>query len=339
MLSFHIAENDDRILDAWTPGRITGSSSIETLVRIGLEKESGISNEAKMVVLHDFIPCVDDELEVKRGNIVTVLYQENDWVYVIAENNQEGFIPHSYCAPVTSQLAQMVRHKKLPRNPQTVQAIKDGLDNNYTHTGADIHPFFKDPVGRYVALYSFEPREENDVSVDRGEFVTVLNKEDPDWFWVCRSDSEEGFVPSSFLCPMDVTAIKNPPQEVAEQTQQAQNQVAPPSTVISGGHQVAGSSSTSSDVAPIGDTMKGSGITPAGSTDTIDSVYRGVELVMLFDYKAQVPNDLTIRRGEWIYADLTNQTVEGWLWAYAPKQRRYGFIPKAWASTPAMSAI
>lgn len=317
------------MLESWTPGRITGSSSIETLVRIGLEKENGISNEAKMVVLHDFIPCVDDELEVKRGNIVTVLYQENDWVYVIAENNQEGFIPYSYCAPVTSQLAQMVRHKKLPRNPQTVQLVKDGLDNNYTQTGADIHPFYKDPVGKYVALYSFEAREENDVTVDRGEFVTVLNKEDPDWFWVCRSDSEEGFVPSSFLCPMDVTAIKNPAQDIIKPQPQAQSV---PTTTVTG-HQT--ESSTSSDV-PTGDTK---GLGTSGSTDTIDSVYRGVELVMLFDYKAQVPDDLTIRRGEWIYADLTNQTVEGWLWAYSPKQRRYGFVPKAWASTPAMSAI
>ena len=60
-----------------------------------------------MIVLHDFTPCVDDELEVKRGQIINVLYQENDWVYVIAtdqrdQNGQptEGFIPASYCAPL-----------------------------------------------------------------------------------------------------------------------------------------------------------------------------------------------------------------------------------------------
>lgn len=317
---------------------------IETLVRIGLEKENGISNEAKMVVLHDFIPCVDDELEVKRGNIVTVLYQENDWVYVIAENNQqEGFIPFSYCAPVTSQLAQMVRHKKIPRTPQTVQSSKDGLGNNYTQTGANIHPFYKDPVGKYVVLFSFESREENDISVDRGEFVTVLNKDDPDWFWVSRSDTEEGFVPSAFLCPMDVTAIKNPAQEIIKPPQIIQNQNAP-SKVDSLMGLIKEEISNISDIKS--GEMKGISIyTPMNEkadevlNDTIDQVYRGVELVMLFDYKAQVPDDLTIRRGEWIYADLANQTVEGWLWVYSPKQRRYGFVPKAWTNTPAMAAI
>ena len=100
-------------------GRITGSASIETLVRVGIEKENGLGPESKMVVLHDFTPCVDDELEVKRGQIVHVLYQENDWVYVISENNQEGFIPHSYCAAYGSQMASLALNvkKKLPRDP------------------------------------------------------------------------------------------------------------------------------------------------------------------------------------------------------------------------------
>jgi hypothetical protein len=50
-------------------GRITGSASIETLVRVGIEKENGLSPDSKMIVLHDFTPCVDDELDVKRGNV------------------------------------------------------------------------------------------------------------------------------------------------------------------------------------------------------------------------------------------------------------------------------
>jgi hypothetical protein len=68
-----------------------------------------------------------------------------------------------------------------------------------------------------------------------------------------------------------------------------------------------------------------------------DLRYHGTELVMLYDYKAQAPDDLSARRGEIIYADLNNQTVEGWLWAYAPKASkkcgRYGFIPKSYTHT------
>ena len=53
-------------------GRITGSASIETLVRVGIEKENGLSPDSKMVVLHDFTPCVDDELQVKRGQVMKI---------------------------------------------------------------------------------------------------------------------------------------------------------------------------------------------------------------------------------------------------------------------------
>lgn len=36
----------------------------------------------------------------------------------------------------------------------------------------DFIPFSKDPSGRYIVLYTFIARDENDVSVERGEFVT-----------------------------------------------------------------------------------------------------------------------------------------------------------------------
>ena len=220
-------------------GRITGSSSIETLVRVGLEKENGLTSDSKMVILHNFIPCVDDELEVKRGQVVSVLYQENDWVYVITEDNSaEGFIPASYCTLASGYWGQMVKSKKIPRNlmmpnellsihsnqmknqilsnhnglmnghhqlnPNSVELMLDSYSSVSVSASDSIHPFFKDPAGKYVVIYSFVARDENDVSVERGEFVTVLNKDDPEWYWIIRSDGHEGFVPASFVCPMDI---------------------------------------------------------------------------------------------------------------------------------------
>lgn len=34
--------------------------------------------------------------------------------------------------------------------------------------------FSKEPSGRYIVLYTFIARDENDVSVERGEFVTGM---------------------------------------------------------------------------------------------------------------------------------------------------------------------
>lgn len=198
-----------------------------------------------MVVLHDFTPCVDDELEVKRGQIVNILYRENDWVYIIGQDTrQEGFIPFSYCAPYNTHLADLAIKKKLPRNSSVPGLVDNqlsdynelethqmndivGMQNNLKHSQASLNsepdylPFSKDPSGRYIVLYTFIARDENDVSVERGEFVTgelvikafsidlntsfiaVLNKEDPDWYWIVRSDGGEGFVPSAFVYPAE----------------------------------------------------------------------------------------------------------------------------------------
>ncbi|KAH8233234.1 hypothetical protein KR026_005617 [Drosophila bipectinata] len=339
-------------------GRITGSSSIETLVRVGIEKEHGLrfvflytsrvlylncpffSPDSKMVVLHDFTPCVDDELEVKRGQLVNILYRENDWVYVIGQDSrQEGFIPFSYCAPCNTQLADLAVKKKLPRDqcpdqPQDENLPLLGTDNkldvlcdetlnagsaksmeNILLVEPECTPFIKEHSGRCIVLYTFIARDENDLSVERGEFVTVLNREDPDWFWIMRSDGQEGFVPASFIYPADsvrvlqqqkatLTAVENILQQgqQGQQNQQQQQQL---------------------------------------GLGTDDLRYHGTELVMLYDYKAQAPDDLylSVRRGDWIYADLNNQTVDGWLWAYAPKTRKYGFIPKAYARPPAMTSL
>jgi hypothetical protein len=65
----HLTADDKDTIRPPGMGRITGSASIETLVRVGIEKENGLSPDSKMIVLHDFTPCVDDELEVKQGNV------------------------------------------------------------------------------------------------------------------------------------------------------------------------------------------------------------------------------------------------------------------------------
>ena len=62
---------------------------------------------------------------------------------------------------------------------------------------------FQDPSGRFVVLYSYNAQDENDLSVERGQCVTVLNSDDPDWFWVSKFDGQEGFVPSGFIYPLD----------------------------------------------------------------------------------------------------------------------------------------
>jgi len=396
-------------------GRITGSASIETLVRVGIEKENGLSPESKMVVIHDFTPCVDDELEVKRGQVVHILYQENDWVYVISEETKEGFIPYSYTAPFGSQMAGLALNvkKKMPRDHSLVDQgggrirmteqmmesdhnttaattnttsistmsggkVNQGLEQSDSDSFQDsslklnvrsggpsqsrsssllsesssqpeIHPFFKDSHGRFIVLYSYHAQDENDLSVDRGQCVTVLNKDDPEWFWVLRADGQEGFVPAGFVYPLD--AIQR--QQTLTTSSSVPMTTAPPLSSSGGSGPSSLSPGNQQNFGGLGGPIQQpqglptpppqsgppQGIPPGPPSHTGDMRYSGTELVMLYDYKAQAPDDLSVRRGDWVYADLNNQTVDGWLWAYAPKTRKYGFIPKAYARPPAMTSL
>lgn len=304
-------------------GRITGSASIETLVRVGIEKEHGLSVDSKMVVLHDFTPCVDDELEVKRGQIVNILYRENDWVYVIGQDTrQEGFIPHSYTIPYNTQLAEMAIKKKLPRDQSLGQSTTitadlvpeipaDILDETigiqvsllkHSSQGENLNenkkiverlftsepdflPFVTIPSGRYIVLYTFIARDENDVSVERGEFVTVLNREDVDWFWIVRSDGQEGFIPSGFVYPAENILQGHGKSAIGNITSTA--------AVLNG---------NSVPVSPTNNNLTNNNINNSNSTNnnnnntnlqqqmlgSDDLRYHGTELVMLYDYKVRL---------------------------------------------------
>lgn len=59
--------------------------------------------------------------------------------------------------------------------------------------------FHKKPEGVALALYSFRPRCEDDASLTRGDWVVLLNTQDPDWVWVRKKDGSEGFVPKIYL--------------------------------------------------------------------------------------------------------------------------------------------
>ena len=91
-------------------------------------------------------------------------------------------------------------------------------------------------LSRFIVLYSYHAQDENDLSVERGQCVTVLNKvnmlkntmivvglkhsswfwfqninfsvlqDDPEWFWVVRADAQEGFVPAGSLLKTFPTA-------------------------------------------------------------------------------------------------------------------------------------
>eukprot|EP00117_Sycon_ciliatum_P041604 scpid70699/ scgid30400/ len=90
---------------------------------------------------------------------------------------------------------------------------------------ADILPFFKVPYGRSVVLFDFNGEEENDLHVERGTDVTVLNQDDPGWLWVRTDDKREGFIPRTYICQCGCTSIHEQIVESLQETMQRQEEL------------------------------------------------------------------------------------------------------------------
>lgn len=109
--------------------------------------------------------------------------------------------------------------------------------------------------------------------------IVVLNREDPEWFWIVRSDGQEGFIPSGFVYPADnvlqgnaksATLLTSPVAPLAPNF----SNVSIPANVTSPPHNNA--------TAGIGNGNVASNPMLGGSDDLR---YHGTELVMLYDYK------------------------------------------------------
>ena len=61
---------------------------------------------------------------------------------------------------------------------------------------------------RVRVIYSFRGDDDDDLDVDPGEIVTILNGEDIEWIWVQRRNGREGFIPREYVLPLDVCRPK-----------------------------------------------------------------------------------------------------------------------------------
>ena len=201
MTGYRDEEQKDTTRNGNTKGRITGSNSVDSLVELGKEEEDNeIEFEPrKMVVLHDFIPCVEDEVAVKRGQHVKALYQETDWIYVIINDGKEGFIPFTYCVSEEEYEKRKEKQKGLQRNNFRNASFLDSLQ--VQTDSAPSYNFKKNDFGDYIVRFEFIACDENDINAKKGDRVRVLNKDDKDWYWVADKHGVEGFIPKDFLVP------------------------------------------------------------------------------------------------------------------------------------------
>lgn len=141
---------------------------------------------------------------------------------------------------------------------------------------------------------------------------SVLNKEDPDWYWIVRTDGGEGFVPCAFVYPAE-NILQNqdplsPVNTIALSNATAVNNMN--NTGATGGNLLSLSNNSTQQLSLPNINSNVNFIAASNIPATQCQLQQQIlqepaqhsnvqtELVMLYDYKAQAPDDLSVRRGK-----------------------------------------
>lgn len=119
-----------------------------------------------VIALHDYEKRKVIELSLKKGNIIKVIAQHDSGWWDGELNGQIGKFPINYCKSL-----------ERPMSPPISDIAKEGL--------------------KMVALYSFNKRKENELSLKKGDVVTVLEQNRSGW-WKGQINGEIGRFPSNF---------------------------------------------------------------------------------------------------------------------------------------------
>lgn len=291
----------------------------------------------RVKVTKSYDPVDKEELKVRKGHYVKILYQQNDWVYVIDSSGSEGFIPLCYCSTTnvstdskssTSGYEDSFEDSEDGVADRTAVAVyNESLTSCDSHNSKSMTYFPKRAYGpQLTVLYDYTAHDENDLSVCRGEFVMLLNDQDQDWLWVSTEDGEEGFVPRSFVvshvCEACMQRLSSPNAASMSSPDLNSSDVTPTSSCSTGKK----SKSSYTDV------------TSSASSEKTYTL-KGTRLIVLHNFQGKALDDLPVRPGEYVYANLKDQIVPGFIWAYSPNRKKSGFIPEDHVKEPVVTDI
>ena len=122
-----------------------------------------------------FQPHHDDELALKKGDKIKVLEKQEDGWWKGRVGAKEGWFPSNY-----------IQQEEENSKPAKV-AVK------------------KPVIHKVKTLYNFDPKNPEELSFKKDEFLDVIEKPDydPEWWVACKQDGSSGLVPRNYIVIVD----------------------------------------------------------------------------------------------------------------------------------------
>lgn len=156
------------------------------------------------------------ELSVSEGDLVSVLRHSDssgnpEW-WLIQYNGATGYVPESYLSPVDDNDSdEGVDDVYDDRNGDSNNATTQDSDRRTNDLKEDNtvssspHETTANLIYYYVE-FAFEANSAAELSLDEGQFVIVLQKQDltgNDEWWLVEVNGQKGYVPSSYLTQVE----------------------------------------------------------------------------------------------------------------------------------------
>ena len=141
-------------------GYITeGDGALETQLLHRATKEYPAN--LRMTAIRDYSPCCNEELAVRKGQRVKVLYRNHDWVFAITKHGQSGYLPYSYVRPSR-------KYNGYQSEPE-IAKIDDPYISGYDTDMASISPRYPIPTSsRSITTRTYRPDVPQSYTINTG---------------------------------------------------------------------------------------------------------------------------------------------------------------------------
>ncbi|XP_057295198.1 uncharacterized protein LOC130623703 isoform X1 [Hydractinia symbiolongicarpus] len=211
----------------------------------------------------------------------------------------------------------LMEHNQLRENLQNywqvakttkVQHIKQHREKERSQSAPVNLVYSKCGHPELIVIKDYQQQGETDISIDRGDFAAIINDTKYEqWMYILNEKGEKGFIPTECVIKHQCEVCTN---QDGDAEQELPHRLKKSLTISNCGEESLVDSYQ-------GDPTKY--IIP--NTDNM------TRFIVTSNYSGRDLDDLYVCVGDLVFGNMNQQSLDGWLWVYSPRQKCSGYIP------------
>lgn len=154
------------------------------------------------IALYDYHSQNDEELSIKKSDKLLILNDSETWWHVQNDRHQSGLVPSNYLQRLDSSRGK----KNIVQKLFSRKGSSGGLPSDHTPVSEYESPEYVSTTDSLtdkveceaIAKYNYTPVRDDEVALNKGDRVYVLEKEGDGW-WRGEANGKTGWFPSNYV--------------------------------------------------------------------------------------------------------------------------------------------